>query len=142
MARPYSTADDLYKAITEETVTALVNDEGVENSSEMSARVTEAIGKADGLIDSYMGGRYTVPLDSVPDIIRSLSVDLVIYMLYSRYEESVPEVRDKNYEHALRTLREIRDGKMPLPLEAVTGGTASVSGSFSSGVVVTDHSAP
>ena len=46
--------------------------------------VEEAIAKADGEIDAYLGLRYQLPLMGIPAQVRSLSVEIALYHLYSR----------------------------------------------------------
>ena len=120
----YSTESDMIKALPEETIEELTDDE---QSSEIhSPFVVEAISKADGEIDAYLVNRYTTPLAvPIPDIIRGISVDIAIYYLYKRRVEEIPETRVMSYKDSIRTLRDIRDGKMPLPITEEEEATAS-----------------
>lgn len=112
---PYSVEADIIKALPEETIIELTDDE--ETREIHSPFVDEAISKADGEIDAYLVNRYTTPLAvPIPAIIRGLSVDISIYYLYKRRVEEIPETRLVSYRDAVRTLRDIRDGKMPLPV--------------------------
>jgi phage gp36-like protein len=130
----YCTLEDMEKALPSQAVTQLTDDEG--DGTRVQERVDEAIAKADGEIDTYLGGRYAVPLSSVPEIVRSCSVDISVYHLYKRKVEEVPPTRDDAYRNALRVLREIRDGKMKLPV--AEADTVSASG-FAMGIVETSH---
>ena len=108
----YSSLDDIKKLIPEETIIQLTDDEnlGFVNQS----RIDEAIAQADAEIDSYCGGRYTVPLSPVPDIIRKISVDIAIYNLYSRRVEVIPETRAERYKNAIRQLEGIAKGTISI----------------------------
>ena len=120
----YSVEADIIKALPEETIIELTDDE--ETGDIFSPFVDEAISKADGEIDAYLVNRYTTPLAApIPDIIRGISVDISIYYLYKRRVEEIPETRETSYKNAIRTLRDIRDGKMPLPVTEETEATAS-----------------
>lgn len=104
----YSTIDDIKKLIPETSVIQLTDDEG--NGLVNQARVDEAIASADGEIDSYCGGRYTVPFTTVPEIVKKISVDIAIYNLYSRKVETIPETRAERYKNAIRQLESIAKG--------------------------------
>jgi phage gp36-like protein len=133
----YCTLEDLKKALPEAALEELTDDEGA--GSIQDARVTEAIAQADALIDTYLGGRYAVPLSSVPAVVRQCSVDIALYYLYKRtvegFAESItePNTRRTAYKDALRILEDIRSGKMGLP---VAGADDS---GFAIGVVKTSH---
>ncbi|MBW2644605.1 MAG: DUF1320 domain-containing protein [Deltaproteobacteria bacterium] len=131
----YSTEADMIKALPEETIKELTDDE--QEDEIHSPFVVEAIDKADGEIDAYLVNRYTTPLAvPIPAIIRGLSVDISIYYLYKRRVEEIPETRLVSYRDAVRTLRDIRDGKMPLPVTEDDEETAS---DISFGAVKSSH---
>src|SRR3990167_4705560 len=109
---PYSTLTDMKKLIPETAIIQLTDDENV--GSVNQARVDEAIAQADAEIDSYCGGRYTVPFTTVPDICRKISVDIAIYNLYSRRVEEIPETRAERYKNAMRQLEGIASGKITI----------------------------
>lgn len=108
----YSTLTDLKKLIPETVIIQLTDDE--DTGSVNQARVDEAIAQADAEIDSYCGGRYTVPFTTVPDIARKISVDIAIYNLYSRKVEEIPETRSERYKNAIRQLGDIASGKITI----------------------------
>ncbi len=128
----YSTLADILKVIPEDNIVQLTDDD-CSNSTDAD-KVTEAISQADSEIDTYVVAMYTVPLAApVPAVIRGLSCDIAIYKLYKRRMEEIPETRDASYRNSVKLLREIRDGKMPLPI------ATAPSSSFASGVVETSH---
>lgn len=127
----YSTLDDLKKILPEDTIIQLTNDEGADEVN--VTYVTEAISLADGEIDGYIGGKYDVPLTSVPALIRRASGDIAVYIMYKRRVEEIPETRRTSYKDAIRLLEQIRDGKQPLPSQTVE------SGDFAFGQVVSGH---
>ena len=108
----YSTLTDLKKLIPETAIIQLTDDENV--GSVNQARVDEAIAQADAVIDSYCGGRYTVPFATVPDIVNKMSVDEAIYNLYSRKVEEIPPTRIDRHKDVIRQLEAISSGKITI----------------------------
>jgi phage gp36-like protein len=128
---PYCTIDDIKKLLPEETIIQLTDDD--DDAAIDDGLVEEAISGADGHIDGFLRGRYTVPLSAPVDpLIRKLSVDISIYNLYSRTQEEIPETRDDRYKTALRTLKDISSGRILL---AIT----SESPDFATGVSISNH---
>jgi phage gp36-like protein len=74
----YCIQDDLLKMIPIAELAELTAESGTEPDSEV---VAEAVAKADGEIDAYLGVRYSLPLAEVPALVRSLSVDLALFHL-------------------------------------------------------------
>jgi len=126
----YCTLDDLKKTVPEEVLVQLTDDEGL--GAIKQERVDEAIAQADGEIDTYIGGRYSVPLAVVPAVIRRCSCDTAIYIIYKRTVEELPPTRKDAYRDALRILEQVRDGRMDL-------GITGAEDSFTSSVVVSTH---
>jgi phage gp36-like protein len=108
---PYSLKADLLTEISEDELIQLTDDESAGIVNE--ARVSAAIAKADGIIDSYCGQVETVPFTAVPGIIKQHSVTIAIYFLYSR-RSAVSEVRAQNYKDAIAHLKDIATGKAAL----------------------------
>ncbi len=133
---PYSTFEDLKKTVPLELIRQLVTDEGDGTliAAETEARALESGADADSEIDQYLEpAGYTVPLSTVPPMIRGFSCDIWAYKLYKR-KDVVPESRRNAYKDAVATLKDIRDGKMKLP--ALLPASEAV---FSSGALVTSH---
>ena len=72
-----------------------------------------AIEDASSLIDGYVGGRYTLPLSTVPKVLIRICADIARYNLY---DKAVTEVVEKNYKHAVDFLMNISTGKVRLGL--------------------------
>lgn len=76
---------------------------------------------AAGEINSYIAGRYLVPLTYVPDRIKAVSADITRYRLY---DDAAPQEVRTRYEDAVRWLIKVADGLVlltdaegnPLPL--------------------------
>lgn len=91
------------------------------------AIIAAHITRAEGVVNSYIANRYSLPFATVPPVIRSISEDLASY--YTIRASYVQDGQRKNeylpaYESAMEMLKEIRDGKMPL---ALTDGSILVS---------------
>ncbi len=116
----YCSPSDLLNMISSEELTELTADSG-DMPNELV--VEEAIARADAEIDTYLGGRYSVPVTPVPPRLKALSVDMAIYHLYSR-RSVIPAVRREKYEAARAFLEAVAAGR--LGLEGAGGGTGEV----------------
>ena len=103
---PYCNQNDLDALITVTELVELTTEMG--NIPDTTV-ITEIIDRVDTEIDSYVSVRYATPLVSVPDIIKWLSVDMVIYHLYSR-RSAVPSIRQTKYDHAVKFLQNVALG--------------------------------
>jgi phage gp36-like protein len=113
----YSTKNDILNQIDEETLIELTDDDktGVVNETVLNANITDA----DSEINSYLEGNYTIPLSPVPARIRSISVDITIYNLYSRRDDTIPEIRKERYENAMKYLEAVSKGEINLGTSAI-----------------------
>jgi len=95
-------------------------------SANVDTRVDRAIENADAVIDAYLGSRYTIPITTVPDMIRAISVDLALWNLYSRRSQTFPkeveDIRRVRYEKAIEALKDIATGKISVGLEPAPSG--------------------
>ena len=103
----YCTESDLLSLIPVKELAELTTDSGDTPDSQV---VAEAIDRADAEIDAYLGSRYTLPLNPVPDQVKGLSMDMALYHLYSR-RSLAPPVRRQKYEAALSLLKQIAAGE-------------------------------
>jgi phage gp36-like protein len=103
----YCSEDDLLKMLPQPELAELTAESGEVPDSLI---ITEAIGKADAEIDSYLGVRYIVPLVSPPAQVKALSVDLALYHLYSR-RSVVPPVRQQKFDAAVAFLKLVGAGQ-------------------------------
>lgn len=108
----YCTLDDIKSRLGEQTVIQLTDDSGT--GAIHAGHVVDAIRDADDLIDSYLRGRYQVPLPSSPPSILRLSVDLAAFYLYSRRPQGMPEDVGVRYKAAITTLVALQQGKAVL----------------------------
>jgi phage gp36-like protein len=84
------------------------------------ARIVQASGESDALIDGYIGKRYRLPLPltQIPTILTTWARAITRYKLHGERissEPSDPIVRD--YKDALRFLQQVAEGKFSLGIE-------------------------
>jgi phage gp36-like protein len=112
----YCTLEDIKKAIPEKNIIELTDDDNFGSIDE--AKVQDAIDYAEQLINGYLRGRYPVPLEPVPKIIRRLAVDLAVFQLYSRrFELDMPQSMLDRRKEIIKLLEYIQAGKVLLDIE-------------------------
>ena len=97
--------------------------------------VDRALADADAVIDGYIGGRYVLPLTDVPPLLPDIARSIAIWKLHTfKPDDKITE----DYKDALRTLRDISDGKITLAVPSASA-PATVEGS---GARLTDRERP
>jgi len=107
----YATQNDLSpRRISAAELLQLTDDT---NSGVVNAQlVTDILDESSALIDSYVGQRYTVPLQPSSQV-KGLCLTLGEYYLYLRRKRMKEDVR-QSYEDALSFLRDVSSGKARL----------------------------
>lgn len=125
----YCTLADLQLAVPAQTLVWLSDDDPAATGIHMPV-VEEAIRQAVELVDGYLRGRYLLPLNPVPSIIKDIAVNLARHWLYARRPEGneLPEAVTRTYKASLQTLEHIRDNKITIGLPS--GGPAPEPGEF------------
>lgn len=110
----YAIKADILEQLSESDLIGLTDDAGAGTVDD--SVVDRAIADADATIDAYCQGRYSVPFVApLAPMIRSLSVDLAIYNLYSRRPVAeVPEVRKDRRKEAIAFLNKVAEAKISL----------------------------
>lgn len=111
----YCSLADLQLAIPPQTLTWLSNDD--ESAAAFNqAVVEEAVRQAEELVDAHLRGRYNLPLDPVPSVVKDMTVNLTRHWLYARRPEGseLPEAVTRTYKSSLRMLEAIRDNKLTI----------------------------
>lgn len=122
----YCTLDDIKSAMDEHEIIGYTDDE--DTGSINMDHVDDAITGAGSLIDTYLGGRFPLPLSPVPEIVKSMAVDIAVYKISSRRGSAPDEARTK-FEDAVKLLKSISTGQAILPgveQKASTTGSARV----------------
>jgi len=118
----YCTIDDIRKQVREAELIGLTDEE--DTGAVVESVVTAAIESAGVEIDGYLGGRYALPLVTVPAILTKLAADIAVYNLYA-LGDGPPESRKERYDNAVRFLRSVAEGKISLGANDPAGtGTA------------------
>lgn len=95
------------------------------------AVVSRVLADSDALINGYLAGRYSLPLESTPPLVASLAQAIVFYRLHN----FAPEAKvQKDYDDAISTLKQIASGTVKLDV----AGVEPIS-SGASGVIATDR---
>lgn len=98
------------------------------------AVIDRALADTDAVIDGYLKGRYVLPLVETPPLLVDIASSIAIYKLH-RYTPD--EKIKKDYDDAMRSLRDIARGDLRLDVAG-----AEPEGSGSSGVQATDRERP
>ncbi len=112
----YCTIEDIE---TQTSTPALIQLTCDENNEEVNRVVAlEAILYSSAIINGYLRGRYSLPLDTHFPLLRILAIDISIYRLYSRrMRNEMPEVIETAYKNAISTLKDIQKGTITLESE-------------------------
>lgn len=108
----YVTLADMSDRFGDDELQQLTDRELPQQGSIVQAVLDKAIADADSLIDAHLGARYAVPIASPlpPELVR-VGCDLARFFLH---DQAVPEIVRERYEDAVRWLRSVADGKLPL----------------------------
>lgn len=123
----YATLQDLVDRVGADTVRQLTDRIDLDAGEIDAEAVDQALGDATATIDGHVAARYRVPLEPVPGMIRRIACDLARYYLMSGGSRGVDKDTERDWEAALRTLRDIASGSLTLQvagIQAQTGGPA------------------
>lgn len=122
--QPYASVQDLVNRFGEQEVIELTDRD---HTGELVEDVAEtALTDSFAEIDSYVQSRYTLPLPSVPDVLRRVACDIARYRLYGA--RPTEEARQR-YDDALKFLRDVANGTINLGVTPPpSGGVAQVTG--------------
>ncbi|OQS35574.1 hypothetical protein B0T40_12590 [Chromobacterium haemolyticum] len=119
----YCSLADLQLAVPLQTLIWLSNDD--ESAGTINAAVVEeGVRQAEELVDAHLRGRYNLPLDPVPSVVKDMTVNLTRHWLYARRPEGreLPDAVTRTYKSALQMLEAIRDAKLTI---GVSSGEAA-----------------
>jgi len=121
----YSTQTDLLRVVSEIELSQLTSEIDGEIATDV---VDGAIADADADIDGYVAVRYEVPLSPVPKMVQRISTTIALYHLYSRRQNRIggmSEVVQKNYDNAIKTLKDVSKGSVSLGVDPPPGNTST-----------------
>lgn len=114
---PYATQQDLVDRFGETEVIQL--SDRASTGAIDAAVVAAKLADAEAEIDSYLAGRYTLPLDPVPLTLQRIACDITRYHLY---DDRPTEYVAKRYDAAVAFLKAVNKGDIQLGVDA--GGAA------------------
>lgn len=112
----YATETEFIEAFGLELSVELTNLENPEADTVDSTVMNRALTRATSLIDGYLSGRYSLPLATTPELLKTICLDIARYQLGHYGKESDARMR---YDDAMRMLQQIANGTMQLGLPAV-----------------------
>lgn len=107
----YATADDMIAEFGEREVIALTDRDNLGYVD--TPLLEDRLDKATAEIETYLVGRYAVPLSVVSPLITTYCCDIARYRLSGAQVTEVDAVRNR-YKDAIRFLEAVRDGKIDL----------------------------
>ena len=107
----YATQQDLIDRYGEQEVIQLTDRADPPAETIDAAVVAKALADAGAMIDGYLGGRYTLPLATVPPVLTGYAGDIARYRLYG---DAAPDRVEKAYRDAIRFLEMVAAGKISL----------------------------
>ncbi len=112
-----------------------VTDTGSETDAEKDARIAAIIDQAQSEVDGYVGVQHGIPLDPVPKVIRDVTARIAVYRL--AYRKGKTDAYQRDYDEAIRFLRDVSTGKATLGPE--TGGEQEAAREDGGSVQVNDR---
>lgn len=115
----YCTLTDIMTYVPERELIETTDDT---NTGEVNASLVDTIiSDASELVDGYLSALYSVPLADVSKLIKSITVDIAVYLLYSRrLSLEMPDSLSARYKNALNLLEKIRKGEISLGMPTAT----------------------
>ena len=107
----YCTQSDIETRIGYDELTRLSDYDG--DGLPDSDVVDRAISDAEGTIDSYLGERYKVPLQTVPDVVKNACADLAVYQLQQSRSSVTDDMKERR-DDILSWLKDVAKGTASL----------------------------
>lgn len=115
----YCTTQDLIDRFGEDELIRLsteANGLGEFPTAINQTQLDRAIADADATIDSYLAGRYPLPLNQIPPVLNRHACDMARYFLQDR--SPLEEVTNR-YNAAIRFLEKVASGAITLGIDAL-----------------------
>lgn len=107
----YATRDDMVKRFGEDELIELTDRANIGDVD--TDLVDSTLEDASAEIDSYLAGRYTVPLAQAPRFLAGLCQDIARYRLCGSGTRSTDEINDR-YKNAIRFLEKVANGSVSI----------------------------
>ncbi len=134
----YATTSDLTARFPDEDAVARLTNQDYQDGDSIDTSVlTTFLDQAEGLINSYIGMRYLVPVattdDSVAALMKRITLDVAQYNLAST-SEILTDAKQVLYDAVIEWLEKISEGKVILPggdpIASTTSRPSRVNSSF------------
>ena len=89
------------------------------------SRIERALGDAEQTINTYLGGRYQLPLSQTPDVLERIACQIARFVLY---DDSATEQIKTLYQDAIKFLDSVATGKVQLGVTALGESAAPAGG--------------
>lgn len=108
----YATLQNLTDRYGEAMLIALTDRGDLATETVHPEVVTPVLIDTDAVIDGYLAARYALPLVATPVMLADLAKSIAIWKLHT--SEPDPKIK-ADYDAAMRTLRDIADGRVRIP---------------------------
>lgn len=115
---PYIELQDLVDEIGTSRLIELTDDEGSEEINE--AVVAKAIASAEGVFESYVRTRYSLPVPAT-QFVKSRCIKIAVYELYRKratFDEGIFKVHQSAYNETIAILKDLQAGRAALDVPA------------------------
>lgn len=123
---PYATQQDIIDRYGEDDLIIAADHDG--DGVADAAVVAQGLSDATDEINTYAGGRYTLPFAEVPPVLKRLCVDMALYLMSK--PPSITEEKRKRYEDAIKLLTSISTGKVSLGISDAEATGSNAGGAF------------
>ncbi len=122
----YADVSDLTMRLGKQTMIQLTNPNSRADSIDESLALA-SIHDGMGIIDSYIGQRVHLPLESVPALVKTLTIDLAVYYLKVKVGNTNTQdsAVSKLYDDAIKHLERFAKGETSLGLHIVNDNADS-----------------
>jgi len=125
----YATVEELIAAVSNSSLLAQAT--GTEEPDE--TKLEKALVDASAKIDGYVGSRYSLPLPTVPPVLRTYCIDIALYgLLNFRALGDLEDIRLR-YKDAIMFLKELIKGEVSLGLPETTTASGATGIAFTPG---------
>lgn len=97
-------------------LSALTNADGSNSTTINDTVLYAAINKAEAMVKGFVQTKYSLPFSTVPELIKSVALDLTVYYLYER-KAAINDRLQVMYENTIDTLKQISIGKITIDTE-------------------------
>lgn len=84
--------------------------------------ITEVMAYANNFIDDSLRGKYELPLNNIPTVLKDIAMNIFLYKLYERCKDKIEDATKIRYTRAIRTLKSYTTGNfLQLPVDVQKG---------------------